>query len=79
MTAQHKFTFAKAENRSRQSIQVVHVEEQDQLVFCHHEVNDYFQAKYFPAGKYSRPTQHGVNNGYYFRPSTIQSSQLVYQ
>lgn len=71
MSTHEKFSFVRASSQAQKSKKVVHLRERDELIFCNHEINDYFQSKYFPNGKYSRPTQLGVNNGYFFRPNTI--------
>lgn len=79
MSSSEKFSFVRASNQTKKFKKVVHLKERDELIFCTHDLKDHFQTKYFPNGKYTRPTQLGVNNGYFFRPGTFCLSHYLCQ
>jgi hypothetical protein len=79
MTIHEKFSYVRARGKAFTNKRVVNLREQNQLIFCHHELNEHFQSKYFPNGKYSRPTQPGVNDGYFFRSNADGLSHYLCQ
>lgn len=79
MNAEHKFSFVKTSAFIQRTKQIVHLKKNDQMIFCNYELNDYFQFKYFPTGKYNKITKNGVKNDYIFEPAANSVSQYLCQ